>query len=254
MFLLQPSAAKRGPGSEQIILSRLCVDFFCVIRMLKEVLDRLLPQFCAVCEIEGAVLCDACIRRIDVSGVFLCPVCNCPNAYGAVHPACTSSLDGVVSVTHYSSIEVQQMIRLCKYFFIERMADVMGTMMSEAMRAYRLFDEQAVLFPVPLSRVRYAQRGFNQSVLLARAIGDRVGIRVDESVIMRHRHAPRQVDLVEHDRAQNVSDAFLVIKTPPKMVVLIDDVATTCSTLAACASVLKDAGVASVWGFTFARG
>lgn len=72
--------------------------------------------------------------------------------------------------------------------------------------------------------------------------------------LKRVRNTYRQVDMVGEDRVVNVSDAFEIKKQPPRKVVLVDDVATSCATLTSCAQVLRAAGSEEIWGLTFARG
>lgn len=134
------------------------------------ILDCLLPQFCVVCDVEGVVMCDGCVGRIDRSGVFLCPVCDEVSGFGSRHVGCESALDGVVSVTRYAQVEVQQLVRLLKYQYIESVASLKGEMMVRLVERKNIFDD-IVFVPVPLSRRRFAQRGFNQAKLLADVVG-----------------------------------------------------------------------------------
>lgn len=217
--------------------------------MLDASLDFVLPQFCVVCEQEGDALCDDCIHRIDICGVFLCPVCHESSEGGRSHEVCDSYLDGVVSVVHYGNVEVQEMVRLCKYVYLENYGVKMGEMMHQFLQHTDLIDG-VICVPVPLASRRYAERGFNQSEVLAREIGEVF------DCLRRVRDTRRQVDMIGVERLSNVYDAFRCIQKPPfgRGVVLIDDVATSCATLQECARILKDVGVEKVWGFTFARG
>jgi len=115
--------------------------------------------------------------------------------------------------------------------------------------------EVDTLVPVPLHPARLRQRGFNQSQHLAKEIANLVNVRVEESVV-RTRRTQAQARLKGVDRAANVADAFAVPEAASvagHVVVLIDDVVTTGSTLAACGSVLRKAGAVSVSAVTLAR-
>jgi ComF family protein len=112
-----------------------------------------------------------------------------------------------------------------------------------------------VLTPVPLHPSRLRQRGFNQSLLLAREVGRTQSIPVVEALI-RTRRTNSQVRLGAAERAGNVAGALAVL--PGQMVtgrsfLLVDDVITTGATLGACASALLDAGASSVSALTVAR-
>jgi ComF family protein len=109
--------------------------------------------------------------------------------------------------------------------------------------------------PVPLHKRRLRRRGFNQAAYLAREFAKRVGLTVDEGVLVRHRATAAQVDLNAEQRRENVRRAFRSIGygVVGKRVLLIDDVCTTGSTLEACAIALTQGGAESVQALTLAR-
>jgi ComF family protein len=112
------------------------------------------------------------------------------------------------------------------------------------------------LIPVPLHPKRLRERGYNQSVLLARELGKLINLPVVENYLVRQRHTPSQARTSTVDeRLNNVADAFTCRGKglQGKRVLLIDDVATSGATLDTCAATLKANGVASVWGLVSAR-
>ena len=112
-----------------------------------------------------------------------------------------------------------------------------------------------LLVPVPLHSSRLRQRGYNQSELLAREVSKTAGLKVDKGLLARIRNTPPQVGATGRtERRRNVEGSFEA-KTNLRgaAVIVIDDVATTGSTISACASALKSAGAASVWGLVLAR-
>jgi ComF family protein len=109
---------------------------------------------------------------------------------------------------------------------------------------------------VPLHPRRLRERGYNQSGLLARELGKRIGLPVIEDCLIRIGHAQPQVRAADvAERRRNVADAFACCsdRVSGKRIILIDDVCTSGATLEACATVLKNNGAASVWGLTLAR-
>jgi ComF family protein len=111
-----------------------------------------------------------------------------------------------------------------------------------------------VCVPVPLHRRRLRQRGFNQADDLARGLGVPV-----VAVLRRVRRTRPQVELPAVERQSNVAGAFALARPcrardiAGRIVVLVDDVATTGATLEACARVLSRAGAREVRGLTAAR-
>jgi predicted amidophosphoribosyltransferase len=88
-----------------------------------------------------------------------------------------------------------------------------------------------------------AERGYNQSALIARAAARAGAWRVETDVLFRRKSTAPQALQDADTRKTNVADAFEVARTPGTPIVLVDDVATTGSTLAECILCLQRAGV-----------
>lgn len=118
--------------------------------------------------------------------------------------------------------------------------------------------ERRALIPVPLSAKRQRQRGFNQSLHLARALAAHWSIPVWNDALQRIRHTQTQTRLTPGERLRNVSSAFVAPAAARAMlrgahVVVVDDVVTTAATLNACAAALCDGGARIVSFVTFGR-
>jgi ComF family protein len=118
-------------------------------------------------------------------------------------------------------------------------------------------DEHPVLIPVPLSAARQRERGYNQSELLARALGSRWGLPVMIDCLQRSRSTVSQTQLTPGERARNVAGAFTVSSAASSLhgahVLLVDDVVTTAATLNECGQALFQSGVRIVSYVTFGR-
>jgi ComF family protein len=131
------------------------------------------------------------------------------------------------------------------------LAEPLGGFLMSALPRDERFD---AITPVPLHWRRRWRRGFNQSDLLARVVSRRTGIPVVHA-LRRARATATQARLSNSARRRNVAAAFRR-KGPildGRRILLIDDVMTTGSTAAACASVLKRAGASRVALLTVAR-
>ena len=111
---------------------------------------------------------------------------------------------------------------------------------------------QAVV-PVPLHPTRYRERGFDQASLLARAVARDQGLRHLPRALARTRPTRRQTGLSRSERHRNVRGAFRARHSVPACVWLVDDVATTGSTLGEAARALRRAGALRVVGLCAAR-
>jgi ComF family protein len=102
-----------------------------------------------------------------------------------------------------------------------------------------------VWVPVPLHPLRLAERGYNQSALLARDLSRTIRGRIEARRLIRLRHTDQQAKRTRRARADNVAAAFGVRKGATRRgqrVVLVDDVVTSGATLAACIGALRAAG------------
>jgi ComF family protein len=116
-------------------------------------------------------------------------------------------------------------------------------------------DAADLLIPMPLSRQRLQERGYNQSHLLACAL-DRA--KVAHGVLLRMVDTPPQMTLARSDRLRMVKNAYAVdpLKArdiTQRRIVLIDDVMTSGASLHAAAGVLRQSGAAHITALVFAR-
>lgn len=151
------------------------------------------------------------------------------------------------------------MIHSYKYQFVERLSITLGNLLGRVLEQSAL-PLPDVLVPVPLHSKRLRYRGFNQSALLAYLLTQEVtslsAIPVNNS-LERHRFTlPQQKTHSKSERTTNLTGAFVVApgaELKGKKVWLIDDVATTKSTLTECAQVLKNSGVKKVYAVVLAQ-
>jgi ComF family protein len=199
---------------------------------------------CAACKqrllqpLDGAV-CDACW-----SSLRLAP--RLSEHYAAEH-----AVSWACAVDHYEG-RMKEIIHALKYERRRSISPRLGRLMREC--GSPLLRDSAFVVPVPLHPRREYERGFNQAEDLALHLGLPV-----MRLLTRVRHTRSQIDLPKDQRQKNVQGAFTLNPEPrslipdPCIVVLVDDVSTTGSTLEACARVLRDAGVKEVRALTAAR-
>jgi len=112
-----------------------------------------------------------------------------------------------------------------------------------------------LIIPVPIHRTRRADRGYNQSVYIAKGIGKALNIPVDARLLKRNRYTSTQTKLNLAERKINVSNAFTIKKRETiagKRIILLDDVITTGATITECGKVLLDNGADKVFALSVA--
>jgi len=111
-----------------------------------------------------------------------------------------------------------------------------------------------LILPVPLHKLRYQERGFNQSIEIAKVLSRQLNIPIDTQSCIRNRNTPHQIDLPAKQRHKNIRNAFTVKRAiKAQHIAILDDVMTTGSTTNELAKVLKKAGVSRVDVWVCAR-
>ena len=227
--------------------------------LMASVLDFALPPRCAGCaeiidEVDG--FCADCWLTLDWLGNIGCERCGMPlEATDAeLCGRCLAApppLDRMRAAVAYGPLS--RVIAL-KLKYGRKIA--LARTMARYMAPLRGGEEDAILVPVPLHRRRLWWRGFNQSGLVAKQLGARWHLPVDQYLLQRVRSTPPLKGMNETQRRNAVRGAFVAVagrRIEGRTVILIDDVLTTGSTAAACAKALRKAGAGRVELISWAR-
>ncbi len=213
------------------------------MRILDGLLDLLYPPKCPFC---GTLL---------EKGDLLCPDCQktLPWLTGPAGEKAVELTEGCVSPLLYRD-KVPDGVHGFKFGGHSARSRVFGALIAQCIRD-RDIPADLVTWP-PLSPKRRKERGYHQAGLLARAVGEALGLSV-VSTLEKPRDIPAQSGLEdEGERRANVLGAYVIRDREAvrgKCILLIDDVVTTGSTLSECAKVLRLAGAEKVYCATLAR-
>jgi ComF family protein len=131
-------------------------------------------------------------------------------------------------------------------------ARLLGLLLSDHLK--QTAQRPDLIVPIPLHKVRYCQRGFNQAIEIAKTVAKELNIPLDLNSCIRHRDTPHQSALSAKQRRKNIKNAFSIIKPLyAQHIAILDDVMTTGSTAHELAYVLKKAGVDQVDVWVCAR-
>lgn len=222
--------------------------------MIRMIVDTLYPPRCVGCGRRGAWICERCVGRFSRLGPNRCPICCGPSTSADVCSGCRRDPPAFEALHCVFQFEdpLRAAIHRLKYDGARHLAEPLALV---ALRSLSPLPSFHAVVPVPLHPNRLAHRGFNQSGLLARSIGQSLGVPVYPDRLRRVKDTPSQITLTALDRWRNVQGAFHADlgELVDRSVLLVDDVATTGSTLRAAASALKQAGARRVNAIILAR-
>jgi ComF family protein len=217
-----------------------------------------LPGQCQVCHSWPALtVCEDCVSRF-AQPHQRCKTCAVPLPHGMQHcGACLKSpppLDQCLAAVSYA-YPWSSLIAGFKFHDQPGLVRSFTTLMHATPWVEPALDTADMLLPIPLSPQRLSQRGYNQALLLARAM-HKGKARAD--VLLRVLDTPAQHTLKRQQRLTALDNAFAIDPllshaVKAARIVLVDDVMTTGASLHAAARVLRAAGASHVTGLVFAR-
>ena len=227
---------------------------------------RWLPSRCAVCRNwPQAPLCEDCISHF-AQPLARCSTCALPLHATTSAPASTTGrrcgaclkspppLDLCLSATAYAWPWVDLIAQL-KFHGQPGWARSLGSLMLNAPWVEDTLAQADCVLPIPLSAERLAERGYNQSLLLARQLS---AAKTQAELLLRTRHTPAQRTLPRAERLANLTGAFAVdplrmAQVRGQRVVLVDDVMTSGASLHTAALALREAGARHISAVVLAR-
>lgn len=202
-------------------------------------LDLISPRLCAVCgqrlTVNEEVLCAECHSHLPLTRYERKPLDN-PMArlFWGLFPIEKAS----AYFFYEPGSEISQMIHDMKYRSHPEMAETLGVMAARWMDAAAFFEGIDGVVPMPITRCRRWQRGYNQCVEIAKGISSVTRLPVYKNVVERKRFHQSQTKLRGYERRDNVEGAFRLLRTNAvegKHLLLVDDIITTGATVTACA-------------------
>ena len=256
--------------------------------LTRAALDFLFPAPCAGCGRDGGIICPSCAARLTPLTAPYCRICAAPGVSG-ICAECQNFPRGFDSLRAPYRFEglIRNAIHRLKYNGEKTAAKPLAALMSQYLQSNPADGDGALtadaansptadaasatpptaaaaiaaaltadaLIPVPLHPRRLRRRGYNQSALLAREIGRALNLPLQENRLIRVKNPQPQAQTPSpQQRRSNVSGNFACPADAAGLTaLLIDDVATTASTLSECAAALKTAGATQVHALVLAR-
>jgi ComF family protein len=218
------------------------------LKILKDLVSVIFPETCVCCnntlfrhEIE---ICNYCLHQLPRSDSF-------NNEENRVKRL----FEGRVKVQYAAALyhfhakgRVQKIIHALKYKERKGVAVIVGRCMVEKMKENSHWNGFDLIVPVPLHRVKFKKRGFNQSELIAQTVSEQSQIPMRNDVLLRKYDTESQTRKSRWERWKNMEDKFACgdFSVEGLHILLIDDVITTGATAEACIQTLLDNKAKSV--------
>lgn len=227
-------------------------------------LAQALPSSCALCGQAAATsACTDCRTQFFGRPQVRCAQCATVLPRGAGLEKCAACLkrppafDRTIAAADYAA-PVDQLVLSLKFGSRLAVAPLCAQLLGEALQRAPCLAMPDVLTAVPLGSHRLIERGFNQSLEIARPLAKSLRISLEPRLAMRQRDTRAQTLLPPDERRRNMRNAFTINgdaidRIRGRHVGVVDDVMTTGETLDELAATLKRFGAARVTNFVFAR-
>jgi ComF family protein len=216
-----------------------------IISCWRRLLDLISPRLCVVCG-----------HRLTVTEEVICAKCNFHLPRTDFHRNAYENemaklfwhqipIERATAFFYYEShSSTANIIYQLKYKNHPEIGEVMGRMVGKELMPSGFFDGIDGIVAVPLTKKRQRQRGYNQSMEIARGISEVTGLPIFDKVVKRVSFKGSQTSLGRWDRNENVEKVFELIDPTAihgKHLLVIDDIVTTGATCIACAKELVKA-------------
>ena len=223
------------------------------MNFLNNILDIIFPVKCLVCGQRGADLCIKCLANSPIAE--------------------RESAKWVFSLFDYRHPPIKKALWLFKYKGKKRLASIFAEVMYDkiveelselsVMENFR----DPILIPIPLSKKRYRERGYNQTELICKKLikinnlRPGVDMQLENNILIKPKETEHQARIHNRrERLENIIGSFAIKNTKEnseliknRNIILIDDITTTGATLAEAKKTLKKEGVRKVIAFTVAH-
>ena len=177
-----------------------------------------------------------------------------------------SSIPESFAVFSYKDERVQHLIWAIKYKKLAKAAEVAGASLGKYLQQFSMIKElpgdgimpKIIVVPMPVSKQRRRERGFNQCELITNFLPSDKSIITECNLLIRQKHTSRQT-LKDKTEREEMHDIFAIVEkvavslSKDYIIIIIDDVVTTGATMKAAVSCLRTAGFANTWGLSVAH-
>ena len=226
------------------------------MKWISDLIDIIFPRSCTVCgkTLSGGEkdLCLNCLMELPRTGAYTADNEMEKQFYGILAIERAASY-----ITYSKGSPYNNLIHRIKYDDRPESGTQIAAAAATQLMQERFFEGIDVIIPLPLSKKKKRERGYNQCDYIAKGISSVTGIAIDTQSVVRHVANETQTHKRRNERWDNVQDIFSVRNIEAlrgKHILLVDDVLTTGATLASCGNAILAASPdTKISIFTLAR-
>ncbi len=213
---------------------------------LNTILDIIFPKYCISCKAPGSDICSMCLSNFPLAE--------------------RQTAEWILPLYDYRHPPLKKTLWLLKYegkkIFAANFAEVLHSKIMEELSELATLQNfrDVILIPIPLSKKRYKERGYNQAELICRElikIDKNENFKLENHVLIKPKETKHQARIENRtERLENIIGSFYVLNKESiknKNIILIDDIVTTGATLNEARKTLKKAGAKKIIAFTVAH-
>ncbi len=217
-------------------------------------LDLIFPPACGGCGKIGSRWCGVCQQRVEILRGDLCKICGLPLDKAMICTTCQADRPHFRELRAWAVFgdPVQPALHKLKYRRDISLGDAIASHMISFVKELNWPID--LIVPIPLGKHRLKERGYNQVGMIAKPLAMALNVQYAPHGLVRSKETRSQVGLTKLERKENVSKAFQAgVGVREKVVLVMDDVSTTGSTLSSGAEALYLSGAKDVYALTVAR-
>lgn len=216
--------------------------------------NKLLSQTCLLCAAKAMhdmSLCHDCIKNLPCAPDPCCIQCGLQTlGHTCGHCLKTKPYYDTTDALYTYAYPVDILIQQYKYKHALHLSNTFSHLLLRKMPNIDI----DLIIPMPLHPTRMKDRGFNQSLEIAKSLAKKTNIRLDSVSCTRVKNTQPQASLTPKERVKNMRDAFhCSTKLSGLRIAVIDDVMTTGASLNALSKTLKMAGASKISCYIIAR-
>jgi ComF family protein len=228
--------------------------------IFEQFIDLIFPPRCIICKSKSLkIVCEACGSKIKYIKPPICRICGKPKDRffkdDLCDDCCHENVPFVMarSAAFYEG-PIKDAIHKFKFNGRTRLLSFLGRLMVAYLENGDIRSGTIdLVVPVPLSKNREKQRGYNQSKLLAEEIAKHFSIKIDDVSLKKIKDVTPQFELAREQRLTHVKGAFESAPVAGHNILLVDDIYTTGATAKEASRALRSAGAKKVSVLTLAR-